>query len=89
MQDTYLDPEAMIKRLNDMDNQAHKVYTKIQETQTVMEDLRESFSGTSAMKLQAKYEELANTFSDLFTYFQKKAEEMQILTGNVQNADEE
>ena len=89
VQDTYLDPEAMLKRIKDMEDQAQKVYSQISKTQTVMEDLKESFEGTSAMRLQAKYTALSETFSDLLKYLHQKAEDMQTLTGNVEAADEE
>ena len=89
MENTYLDPEAMLKRIKDMQEQANKVYQEIQRTQGTMDELKENFEGTSAARLQQKYDELANTFQDLSNYLQKKAEDMQTLTGNVQAADEE
>ena len=89
MINTYLDADAMLKRINVMQEQAEAVFQQIEKTKDVMEELKRNFEGASAARLQEKYNNLANTFNDLLSYLKQKADDMQTLTTNVTRADEE
>ena len=89
MINTYLDADAMLKRINVMQEQAEAVFQQIEKTKGVMEELKRNFEGASAARLQEKYNNLANTFNDLLSYLKQKADDMQTLTTNVTRADEE
>ena len=50
--DTYLDAEATLTRLRNMDSQSSKVKEVLDGTKGVMEDLTHNFTGVSATNLQ-------------------------------------
>ena len=89
MENTYLDPEAMLKRINTMKEQADAIYSEIKKTRLIMDDLKHNFEGTSADRLQKKYNELADTFDDFLAFLNEKAAMMEGLTTNIKKADEE
>ena len=64
MEDTYLDADAMLKRIEDMKREAEDVYTTLSASEDVMNRLKKYFQGVSANKLQAKFAELAGTYKE-------------------------
>lgn len=86
--DTYLDAEATLTRLRNMDSQAGKVKDVLDGTKGVMEDLTHNFTGVSATNLQKEYNDVAETFKDFHNYLQSKIIEMETLTGNITTTDE-
>ena len=89
MENTYLDPEAMVKRINQMKEQANRIFSEIKKSGYVMDDLKKNFEGTSADRLQHKYNELADTFDDFLAFLNQKAQMMEALTANIRKADEQ
>ena len=88
MENTYLDPEATLKRINNMKDQAQKIHSDIDHSRDIMEDLKKGFEGASADRLQSRYNKLAETFDDLLKFLQSKAEMMSDLTTNIKKTDE-
>ncbi len=88
MENTYLDPEATLKRINNMKDQANKIHSDISRSKDVMEELKKGFEGESANRLQQNYNKLANTFDDLLKFLQSKSEMMNDLTTNIKRTDE-
>ncbi len=88
MQDTYLDADATLERMQKMETQADTIKTVLDSSENIMEELKENFSGVSAMKLQNNYNEIAETFSQFRNYLQSKVKEMETLTKNITTTDE-
>ena len=86
---TYLDPDAMVRRINKMKEEAEAVYKEISKANFIMEDLKKDFTGESAARLQKKYNDLANTYDELLRFLNEKATMMAGLTTNIKNADEQ
>ena len=70
---TYLDPDAMVRRINKMKEEAEAVYKEISKANFIMEDLKSNFTGESAARLQKKYNDLANTYDELLRFLNEKA----------------
>lgn len=88
MENTYLDPEATLRRINNMKDQAQKIHSEIDKSRNIMEELKKGFEGASADRLQSNYNKLADTFNDLLTFLQSKSELMSSLTTNIKKTDE-
>lgn len=86
--DTYLDAEATLTRLRNMDSQSSKVKEVLDGTKDVMEDLTHNFTGVSAATLQKEYNDVAETFTEFRNYLESKIIEMEELTGNITATDE-
>ena len=88
MEDTYLDAQAMLKRINTMQSEAQDIFKEIEKTRDVMEQLKEYFEGVSANRLQNQFNEIAATYKDLYEYLKRKAALMDQLTKNTEKTDE-
>lgn len=88
MQNTYLDKDAMITRISNMQQQAQTIRAVLEDTRNIMEELKRNFQGDSANRLQAKYNELAESFSSLNSYITEKADALRNLASNISSADE-
>ena len=88
MEDTYLDADAMLRRIEKMRTEAEDVYKTLTATEVVMEKLKKYFMGESANRLQSKFADLASTYKELLNYLNSKADAMRELTANVTAADE-
>ena len=88
MQNTYLDKDAMITRISNMQQQAQVIHSILEETGNVMDELRRNFQGDSANRLQAKYNQVADSFNSLNNYISEKAEALRNLASNISSADE-
>ena len=89
MENTYLDAQAMLKRINTMQNQSETIFREIEKTRDVMNRLRNYFEGSSANRLQKKFDDIAGTYKDLFEYLREKAQLMDELVANTKAADED
>lgn len=85
---TYLDAEATLSRMRNMESQANVIKTTIDQTRNIMEELQKNFTGVSAAALQKEYNDVAATFDDFRNYLQQKIQDMEILTGNITKVDE-
>ena len=88
MDNTYLDAEATLSRMRNMESQSDTVKATIEQTRTIMEELQKKFEGVSASTLQKEYNDVAETFDDFRNYLQEKIKDMETLTGNITRADE-
>lgn len=88
MENTYLDPEATLRRINNMKDQAQKIHSEIDKSRNIMEELKKGFEGASADRLQSNYNKLADTFDELLKFLQSKSELMSSLTTNIKKTDE-
>lgn len=86
--DTYLDADATLARMRNMETQSDTVKATIDETRGIMEELQNKFTGVSATKLQKEYQDVADTFDDFRNYLQQKIKDMETLTGNITRTDE-
>lgn len=86
--DTFLDPEAMLTRLRDLESQSEVVKTTIEETRDIMEELSSNFTGESASRLQKEYADVAATFTEFRKYLQEKIDMMEQLTENIKQTDQ-
>lgn len=85
---TYLDAEATLTRMRNMETQSDTIKTTIDETRNIMEELQKNFTGVSAATLQKEYNDVADTFDDFRNYLQQKIKDMETLTGNITRTDE-
>lgn len=85
---TYLDTEATLARMRNMETQSDTIKSTLDETRNIMEDLQKNFTGFSASTLQKEYNDVADTFSEFRTYLQNKIKDMETLTTNITNTDE-
>ncbi len=85
---TYLDAEATLTRMRNMETQSDTIKSTIDETRNVMEELQKNFTGVSAATLQKEYNDVAETFDDFRNYLQQKIKDMETLTGNITRTDE-
>ena len=85
---TYLDAEATLTRMRNMETQSDTIKSTIDQTRGIMEELQKNFTGVSATTLQKEYEDVANTFDDFRNYLQQKIKDMETLTGNITRTDE-
>lgn len=85
---TYLDAEATLTRMRNMETQSDTIKATIDQTRGIMEELQKNFTGVSASTLQKEYEDVANTFDDFRNYLQQKIKDMETLTGNITRTDE-
>ena len=85
---TYLDAEATLTRMRNMETQSDTIKKTIDETRNIMEELSKNFTGVSAATLQKEYSDVAETFDDFRNYLQQKIKDMETLTGNITRADE-
>lgn len=85
---TYLDAEATLTRMRNMETQSDTIKTTIDETRNIMEELQRNFTGVSASTLQKEYNDVAETFDDFRNYLQQKIKDMETLTGNITRTDE-
>ncbi len=85
---TYLDADATLTRMRNMETQSDTVKATIDETKGIMEELQTKFEGVSATKLQKEYQDVADTFDDFRNYLQQKIKDMETLTGNITATDE-
>jgi len=88
MDNTYLDAEATLARMRNMESQSDTIKSTIDETRTIMEELQKNFTGVSAQTLQKEYDDVAETFDDFRRYLQQKIKDMETLTGNITATDE-
>ena len=88
MQNTYLDAQATLTRMHNMEQTADHINSILGETRAIMEQLSQDFTGVSASNLQKNYESVESTFNGLRQYFQSKIKEMDILTSNITTTDE-
>ncbi len=88
MNNTYLDRDATISRIRNMETQSDTVRQTLEETRDIMNELSRNFEGVSATNLQNSYQQVADTFIDLRNYFQKKINELDVLTTNITATDE-
>ena len=86
--DTYLDAEATLTRMRNMETQSDTIKATIDETRNIMEELQKNFTGVSAATLQKEYNDVAETFDDFRNYLQQKIKDMETLTGNITRTDE-
>ena len=87
-QNTYLDRDATISRIRSMETQSDTVRQTLEETRDIMNELSRNFEGVSASNLQNSYQQVADTFADLRNYFQRKIDELDVLTSNITATDE-
>ncbi len=87
-QNTYLDRDATISRIRSMEAQSDTVRQTLEETRDIMTELSRNFEGVSASNLQNSYQQVADTFTDLRNYFQRKIDELDVLTSNITATDE-
>ena len=66
--DTYLDAEATLTRLRNMDSQSSKVKEVLDGTKGVMEDLTHNFTGVSATNLQKEYNDVLYSYDNNIIY---------------------
>ncbi len=85
---TYLDAEATLTRMRNMETQSDTIKATIDETRNIMEELQKNFTGVSASTLQKEYNDVAETFDDFRNYLQQKIKDMETLTGNITRTDE-
>ena len=85
---TYLDAEATLTRMRNMETQSDTIKSTIDETRNIMEELQKNFTGVSAATLQKEYNDVADTFDDFRNYLQQKIKDMETLTGNITRTDE-
>ena len=85
---TYLDAEATLTRMRNMETQADTIKNTIDATRDIMTELSNKFTGVSATSLQKEYNDVAETFDDFRNYLQQKIKDMETLTGNITRADE-
>ena len=85
---TYLDAEATLTRMRNMETQSDTIKATIDETRNIMEELQKNFTGVSASTLQKEYNDVADTFNDFRNYLQQKIKDMETLTGNITRTDE-
>lgn len=85
---TYLDAEATLTRMRNMETQSDTIKSTIDETRNIMEELQKNFTGVSASTLQKEYNDVAETFDDFRNYLQQKIKDMETLTGNITRTDE-
>ncbi len=85
---TYLDAEATLSRMRNMETQSDTIKATIDETRNIMEELQKNFTGVSAATLQKEYNDVADTFNDFRNYLQQKIKDMETLTGNITRTDE-
>ncbi len=85
---TYLDAEATLTRMRNMETQSDTIKSTIDETRNIMEELQKNFTGVSAATLQKEYNDVAETFDDFRNYLQQKIKDMETLTGNITRTDE-
>ncbi len=86
--DTYLDAEATLTRMRDMETQSDTIKKIIDSSRDIMEELQTKFTGVSASTLQKEYNEVADTFNEFRNYLQQKIKDMETLTGNITRTDE-
>lgn len=87
-QNTYLDRDATISRIRSMETQSDTVRQTLEQTRDIMTELSRNFEGVSASSLQNSYQQVADTFADLRNYFQRKIDELDVLTSNITATDE-
>ncbi len=85
---TYLDAEATLTRMRNMETQSDTIKATIDETRNIMEELQKNFTGVSAATLQKEYNDVADTFTEFRNYLQQKIKDMETLTGNITRTDE-
>ena len=85
---SYLDAEASLNRMRNMETQSDTIKSTIDETRNIMEELQKNFTGVSASTLQKEYNDVAETFDDFRNYLQQKIKDMETLTGNITRTDE-
>lgn len=85
---TYLDAEATLTRMRNMETQSDTIKATIDQTRGIMEELQKNFTGVSAATLQKEYQDVADTFDDFRNYLQQKIKDMETLTGNITRTDE-
>ena len=85
---TYLDAEATLSRMRNMETQADTIKNTIDATRDIMTELSNKFTGVSATSLQKEYNDVAETFDDFRNYLQAKIKDMETLTGNITRTDE-
>ena len=85
---TYLDAEATLTRMRNMETQSDTIKATIDETRNIMEELQKNFTGVSAATLQKEYNDVADTFNEFRNYLQQKIKDMETLTGNITRTDE-
>ena len=85
---TYLDAEATLSRMRNMETQSDTIKATIDQTRGIMEELQKNFTGVSASTLQKEYNDVAETFDDFRNYIQQKIKDMETLTGNITRTDE-
>lgn len=85
---TYLDAEATLTRMRNMETQSDTIKATIDQTRGIMEELQKNFTGVSAARLQKEYQDVADTFDDFRNYLQQKIKDMETLTGNITRTDE-
>jgi len=85
---TYLDAEATLTRMRNMETQSDTIKATIDQTRGIMEELQKNFTGVSAATLQKEYQDVADTFDEFRNYLQQKIKDMETLTGNITRTDE-
>lgn len=85
---TYLDAEATLSRMRNMETQSDTIKATIDQTRGIMEELQKNFTGVSAATLQKEYQDVADTFDEFRNYLQQKIKDMETLTGNITRTDE-
>ena len=85
---TYLDAEATLTRMRNLETQSDTIKSTIDETRNIMEELQKDFKGVSAAALQKEYGDVSDTFEDFRNYLQQKIKDMETLTGNITRTDE-
>ena len=87
-QNTYLDADATLARMRNMETQSDTIKATIDTTRDIMEELAKNFEGVSSATLQKEYNDVAETFDDFRNYLQQKIKDMETLTGNITITDE-
>lgn len=85
---TYLDAEATLTRMRNMETQSDTIKATIDQTRGIMDELQKNFTGVSSARLQKEYQDVADTFDEFRNYLQQKIKDMETLTGNITRTDE-